>query len=72
LPQIAVAVENRRGQLEVRPFAPPAPSRTLALIWRPQSPLGEAFTALTASFRTTLARRARHDPTAGRLAAAPV
>jgi LysR family hydrogen peroxide-inducible transcriptional activator len=62
LPQIAVSVENRRGDLEVRSFAPPIPSRTIALIWRPQSPLTEAFAALTASFRGTLARRSGPQP----------
>jgi LysR family hydrogen peroxide-inducible transcriptional activator len=39
LPELAVAVENRRGQLEVRPFSGAAPSRTIALVWRPTSPL---------------------------------
>lgn len=34
LPSLALAVENRRGQLRVRPFAAPAPSRTLVLAWR--------------------------------------
>jgi hypothetical protein len=29
LPSIALPVENRRGQLIVRPFAPPAPGRTI-------------------------------------------
>jgi LysR family hydrogen peroxide-inducible transcriptional activator len=43
LPKLAVEVENRRGQIEIRPFVPPAPSRTIALVWRPSSPFGEAF-----------------------------
>jgi LysR family hydrogen peroxide-inducible transcriptional activator len=46
LPAMAVPVENRRGQLEVRPFASPVPSRTIALAWRPTSPYSEAFRAL--------------------------
>jgi LysR family hydrogen peroxide-inducible transcriptional activator len=46
LPKLAVDVENRRGQIEIRPFVPPAPSRTIALIWRPSSPFGPAFHAL--------------------------
>jgi LysR family hydrogen peroxide-inducible transcriptional activator len=54
LPQLAVPVENRRGQLEIRPFAPPAPGRALALVWRPQSPLGGALRALAAAFRAAL------------------
>jgi LysR family hydrogen peroxide-inducible transcriptional activator len=46
LPSIAVPVENRRGQLEVRPFARPAPGRTIALVWRPSSPYGSLFVEL--------------------------
>jgi LysR family hydrogen peroxide-inducible transcriptional activator len=34
LPKLAVAVENRRGQLAVRAFKSPAPTRTLVLAWR--------------------------------------
>ncbi len=34
LPSIAVAVENRRAQLDIRPFVAPAPSRLLVLAWR--------------------------------------
>ncbi len=56
LPQIAVAVENRRGQLEVRPFTSPAPHRTIALIWRPHSPFTETFRDLAEVFRSALRR----------------
>ncbi len=56
LPQIAVAVENRRGQLEVRPFTAPAPHRTIALIWRPHSPFAETFLDLAELFRSALRR----------------
>jgi LysR family hydrogen peroxide-inducible transcriptional activator len=61
LPQIAVAVENRRCQLEVRAFTAPAPHRTLALIWRPQSPFGETFRDLANVFRSAVqaSRRVR-------------
>jgi LysR family transcriptional regulator, hydrogen peroxide-inducible genes activator len=51
LPSLAVSVENRRGQLEIRPFVKPAPGRTLALVWRPQSPLGGALTELAKILR---------------------
>jgi LysR family hydrogen peroxide-inducible transcriptional activator len=51
LPRIAVSVENRRGQLEVRPFVAPAPHRTIALIWRPQSPFAGTFRELAGVFR---------------------
>jgi LysR family hydrogen peroxide-inducible transcriptional activator len=51
LPALAVAVENRRGQLEIRPFVRPIPGRTLALIWRPSSPFAAVFMELTKTFR---------------------
>lgn len=51
LPSLAVPVENRRGQLEIRPFTHPAPSRTLGLIWRPLSPFADAFRALSRALR---------------------
>jgi LysR family hydrogen peroxide-inducible transcriptional activator len=61
LPQIAVPVENRRGQLEVRAFTEPAPHRTIALIWRPQSPFGDTFRDLANVFRSAVqtSRRTR-------------
>ena len=34
LPRLALAVENRRGQLAVRPFKAPAPTRTIVMVWR--------------------------------------
>ena len=43
LPQIAVKVENRHGRLTIRPFEEPAPRRTLALVWRPTSPISDAL-----------------------------
>lgn len=39
LPRLAVAYENRNQALVIRRFAPPSPGRTLALAWRPNSPL---------------------------------
>lgn len=49
LPDLALSVENRRAQLDIRPFTSPAPFRTIVLVWRPRSPFGEAFqqTAVT-------------------------
>lgn len=55
LPRLAVGVENRRGQLEVRPFRPPVPHRTIALIWRPGSPFASAFRAVAATIGRALA-----------------
>jgi LysR family hydrogen peroxide-inducible transcriptional activator len=51
LPSIAVPVENRRGQLDVRPFAKPVPGRTISLVWRPSSPMANVFTALAKTLR---------------------
>lgn len=52
LPGLAVPVENRRDELRLRPFAPKAPARTLALVWRRGSslevtlkPVGETLRA---------------------------
>jgi LysR family hydrogen peroxide-inducible transcriptional activator len=51
LPAIAAPVENRRGQLEVRPFTKPVPGRTIALVWRPSSPYASAFEELARALR---------------------
>ncbi len=64
LPRIALPVENRRSELAVRPLASPAPHRTLALVWRPRSPLGPALRRLGATIRDACAA------IEGRLAAA--
>lgn len=51
LPELALSVENRRAQLEIRPFVPPVPCRTLALVWRPRSPFADAFRRTAATLR---------------------
>jgi len=51
LPSLAVAVENRRGQLDIRPFTKPAPGRTIALVWRPRSPLAAEFALFAETLR---------------------
>jgi LysR family transcriptional regulator, hydrogen peroxide-inducible genes activator len=51
LPSMAVGVENRRGQLEIRPFVKPAPGRTVALVWRKRSPFSAAFDELARTLR---------------------
>lgn len=43
LPALAVHTEAGRAKLAVRRFAPPAPHRTLALVWRPRSALASAL-----------------------------
>ncbi|HEU4537273.1 MAG TPA: LysR substrate-binding domain-containing protein [Polyangiaceae bacterium] len=64
LPSLAVEVENRRGQLELRPIDPPAPFRTIALVFRPSSPLAGPLRELAATLR-------RAPPAKGRAGAAP-
>lgn len=54
LPAMAVPVENRRGQLEVRPFARPVPGRTIALVWRPSSPVASMFLELAKTLRAEI------------------
>ena len=53
LPELAVATEAKRAGLSIRPFARPAPKRTIALVWRRRSPLGPAIRQLA-----TIARAA--------------
>jgi len=54
LPSLAVPVENRRGQLEIRPFVAPVPGRTIALIWRPSSPFAAVFVGLAKTLRAAV------------------
>jgi LysR family transcriptional regulator, hydrogen peroxide-inducible genes activator len=63
LPGLAVGLENRRDALWVRPFAPKAPARTLALVWRRNSalettlkPVGETLRAAYAGLGSSLGR----------------
>lgn len=51
LPELAVATENRRGQLTVRRFKKPAPGRTLALVWRRGSAVATAARAVAETIR---------------------
>lgn len=51
LPRLAVAAENRRGTLVIRRLAEPVPVRTLALIWRATSPVGEALREVAKTLR---------------------
>lgn len=59
LPLLAVAVENRRGQLRVRPFVKPGPGRTLILAWRRNSAMRRPFAKIAGVLRAALARRFR-------------
>ena len=55
LPDLALSVENRGSQLEIRPFAAPIPFRTLALVWRPRSPFAAAFRSTASTLRAARA-----------------
>lgn len=57
LPALAVPVENRRGQLAVRPFTRPGPSRTLAMVWRKGSAMATALRTVAVSIRKQLAKK---------------
>jgi len=56
LPTMALAVENRRGQLATRPFVRPVPGRTLALVWRRGSALKTTLEGLGSTLRVVLSR----------------
>jgi LysR family hydrogen peroxide-inducible transcriptional activator len=74
LPELSLAVENRHRELAIRQFARPAPSRTLVLAWRAQSPLAASLrqivTTLTAVPVLKKAPRERRS-ISGRAAPAP-
>jgi LysR family hydrogen peroxide-inducible transcriptional activator len=46
LPSLAVALENRRGDLQIRQFQGRAPSRTIALVWRKAAARAATYQAL--------------------------
>ena len=46
LPEVAVNVEARDERVKLLRFAPPTPSRTIGLAWRPTSPRKSDFVAL--------------------------
>jgi LysR family hydrogen peroxide-inducible transcriptional activator len=62
LPELSVATETERAKLRVRPFARPAPHRTLALVWRKSSPLGQALRRLALVMREVYPRPSRRVP----------
>ena len=64
LPSLALAVENRHRQLSVRPFAPKAPFRTLALVWRRGAALESTLEAIGQTLKEA------YETLEGRLSAA--
>ena len=67
LPELSVGTEARRSDLVIRRFGEPAPHRTIAMIWRRQSPLAGALREVAGEIRA-------HYPTApaSKSPAAPV
>jgi LysR family transcriptional regulator, hydrogen peroxide-inducible genes activator len=61
LPELSLAVENRHGDLAVRRFAEPAPSRTLVLAWRRRSPLEAGLRELAGAMRRSKQRHAQGE-----------
>ena len=59
LPALAVPTETRRSALRVRPFAAPAPGRTIALVWRRGTPLAPALRAIAGTIKDVYARLTR-------------
>lgn len=53
LPRCSLPIEASRAALSVRPFASPAPYRTVALVWRPGAPLAPAYRKLAEVLRQT-------------------
>jgi len=51
LPKLALKVERTRARLRIRTFERPAPHRTIVLIWRNGSPLGETMKTVAAEVR---------------------
>jgi LysR family hydrogen peroxide-inducible transcriptional activator len=56
LPEIAAKTEADRAGLVLRPFDAPAPSRTIALVWRRRSALGPALKKVAAVLRKSYPR----------------
>jgi len=56
LPALAVPTETRRGELRLRPFAPPSPGRTIALVWRRNTPVAPALRAIAKTIQEVYAR----------------
>jgi LysR family hydrogen peroxide-inducible transcriptional activator len=66
LPLLAAPTEAGRARLTVRHFAPPAPHRTIALVWRRRSPLAPVLRQLAATMRQSYPRPALPRPSTSR------
>ncbi len=54
LPALAVDVENRRAQLDIKPLAAPVPKRTIGFVWRKSAPNAKVFAALADAAKAAL------------------
>jgi LysR family hydrogen peroxide-inducible transcriptional activator len=56
LPALAVDAAPRasRKAIEVRPFSPPVPGRTIGLVWRRRAPFPETFERLAQTLKVGL------------------
>jgi LysR family hydrogen peroxide-inducible transcriptional activator len=62
LPSLSAEVESRRGELGLRRFEAPAPSRTLVLAWRSRCPRGAAFRKLAEVLRGARGKKRASAP----------
>ncbi|MEO9518565.1 MAG: LysR substrate-binding domain-containing protein [Paracoccaceae bacterium] len=51
VPEMAVHVESRSADVDVTPFPAPEPSRTIGMVWRKTSPMGDALTKIADQVR---------------------
>lgn len=59
LPSLAIATETRRSPLRIRPFTNPTPGRTIALVWRRNTPVEPALQAVAKTIRDVYERLLR-------------
>jgi LysR family hydrogen peroxide-inducible transcriptional activator len=63
IPEMAVAVETRSAAVSVARFADDRPSRTIGMVWRKTSPLGERMLQISELVRRSAQElRALHPP----------
>jgi LysR family hydrogen peroxide-inducible transcriptional activator len=60
IPEMAVAVETRSAPVSVARFPPPRPTRTVGMVWRRASPLGDQLARIAEAVRD--AARTTRDP----------
>jgi LysR family hydrogen peroxide-inducible transcriptional activator len=59
LPALSVVSETQRRALRIRPFAAPAPGRTIGLVWRRATPLAKALRAVATTIAAVYTRLVR-------------